>query len=73
MTALTQMLGAAVAISLAVIVVGVCAQGRLKHWILVALGAVPRTSLPTPFGEIPRSERDWTMLAPLKGMDARKR
>lgn len=73
MSALTGALVAGLVVALAVIVVGICAQGRLKHWILVALGAVPRTTLPTPFGEIPRSERDWMMLAPLKGLDPPKR
>jgi hypothetical protein len=73
MSAWEGTLVAAIGVALAVIVVGACAQGRLKHWILVILGAVPRSTAPTPFGEIPRSEGDWMMLAPLKGLDPPKR
>lgn len=72
MSAWEGTLVAAVGVALAVIVVGACAQGRLKHWILVVLGAVPRKA-PNPFGEIPRPETDWMMLAPLKGLDQPKR
>lgn len=69
MSALAETFVIAMVIAVAAIIVGVCSHGRLKHWLLIALGAVPRSTAPTPFGEIPRSERDWAMLAPLKGID----
>jgi hypothetical protein len=72
LSALEHVIVTGMVISLVVVVVGVCSQGRLKHWLLVALGATPR-KIPTPFYEIPRPERDWTMLAPLKGIDPPKR
>jgi hypothetical protein len=71
-SALEKVLVTGMAISAVVAIVGVCSQGRLKHWFLVVLGATPR-KIPTPFYEIPRPERDWTMLAPLKGIDPPKR
>lgn len=67
-----KMLVTGVVISLVMVAVGVCSQGRLKHWVLMALGASPR-KIPTPFTEIPRPEQDWMMLAPLKGIDPPER
>jgi hypothetical protein len=55
----------AMGIAVVAILFGVCGQGRLKHWILVLLGEVPKETRPGPFGEIPRRERDWSMLVPL--------
>ena len=60
-----------VVVALAIIVVGVCSEGRLKHWILVLMGVVPREDAPGPFGEIPRTEREWALLGRLGGLDDR--
>lgn len=73
MSAIISALVTAMVIALVVIVIGVCSQGRLKHLLLIALGASTQKRLPTPFGEIPRSEQDWALLAPLKGIDPPKR
>lgn len=73
MSAIEHALTMATVIAVVVLVVGVCSQGRLKHLLLIALGASPRKDFPTPFSEITRSEQDWAMLAPLKGIDPPKR
>ena len=72
MSALEGTLVTGLVISLGVVIVGVCSQGRLKHWILVVLGASPR-AISTPFDEIPRAEHDWAMLARLRGLDQKDR
>lgn len=51
------------------IVVGMCAQGRLKYWVLMALGAIPREKRPGFFSEIPRRDRDWALVSRLNGID----
>jgi hypothetical protein len=54
---------AALAVAAVIVVVGACAQGRLKHWILVALGAIPKEAAPRPFDAIPRTQDEWATLA----------
>jgi hypothetical protein len=65
MSPLESVLWWVMGVSVLAIACGVCAQGRLKHWILILLGEVPKEARPGPFGEIPRRERDWSMLSTL--------
>ncbi len=65
MSPLEKVLWWAMGVAGVAVVLGVCSQGRLKHWILVLLGGVPREAKLGPFGEIPRGERDWSILTRL--------
>ena len=58
-----------VVVAVAMIAVGVCSEGRLKHWLLILMGVVPRQDATGPFGEIPRTEREWALLGRLGGLD----
>ncbi len=53
-----------VALAVAVIVVGSCAQGRLRHAILWLLGAVPREK-PSLTATIPRGHAHWSLVGQL--------
>jgi hypothetical protein len=52
----------AVIVAAAVILAGILAQGRLKHLLLMMLGATPRRSPREMLENIPREERHWSVV-----------
>jgi hypothetical protein len=54
----------ALALAAVICMIGVCAQGRLKHALLWILGAVPRER-PSLSAKIPRREHYWSVIGRL--------
>lgn len=54
----------AVVLSVVILAIAVASQGRLRHGLLMLLGAVPRQG-PTLTSTIPRAEQHWSLLARL--------
>ncbi len=52
-------------VALAILILGVASQGRLKHLVLVLLGAAPRRPVREFIDEIPRAEHDWAVVGQL--------
>ncbi len=53
----------AIVVASGVLLVATLSQGRLKHLLLMLLGAAPRRTPRQIVGGIPRAERDWGMVA----------
>ena len=54
----------AIALSATILVIGTCAQGRLKHALLWMMGAVPRER-PSFSTKVPRKEHHWAVIGRL--------
>ncbi|HEX7589661.1 MAG TPA: hypothetical protein VF362_01635 [Demequinaceae bacterium] len=59
-----------IALAAIICVIGICAQGRLKHVLLWLLGAVPRKR-PSFSTRVPRAEHHWALIGSLSA-DARE-
>ncbi len=59
-----------VALAAIICVIGICAQGRLKHVLFWLLGAVPRKR-PSFSTRVPRAEHHWALIGSLSP-DARE-
>jgi hypothetical protein len=54
----------AVALAGAILLIGACAQGRLRHALLWLMGAVPREK-PRLEATVPRGHGHWSLVGPL--------
>ena len=52
-------------VAFAILIIGVASQGRLKHFVLVLLGATERRPVRELIEEIPRAEHDWRVVSRL--------